>query len=174
MTWLGIALFILLAGVETIIQPLRMTAMRLVHSQRFARIAKSTPLQATIYCAIIIVMTNLNALVDFVLHPDIPYFDEEHLIVGGVTGLVSSVLFGILLSYIRHQDSLINRIKTLESILPICANCKKIRKVDSDPKQMASWQPIESYITQKTNAKLSHGICPECMEKLYPEYRQSG
>ena len=37
-------------------------------------------------------MSNLNALVDYVLHPYIPYFDKEHLIVGGVTGLVSIVL----------------------------------------------------------------------------------
>ena len=137
------------------------------------KIAKSAAFQTIIYLAIIIVMTNLNALVDFSLHPAIPYFDKEHLIVGGITGLVSTVLFGLLFIYMRHLNNALNTIITLESILPICSNCKKIRKTDSDPKRMDSWQPIESYITQKTTTKFSHGICPECLSKLYPEYTDS-
>ena len=112
-------------------------------------IAKSTAFQTSIYLTIIIVMTNLNALVDFFIHPVIPYFDKEHLIVGGITGFVSIVLFGLLFIYMRHLDKALNTIIAIESILPICSNCKKIRKTDSDPKQMDSWQPIEFYITQK-------------------------
>ncbi len=92
------------------------------------------------------------------------------LIVGGITGFVSIVLFGLLFIYMRHLNNALNTIRALESILPICSNCKKIRKTDSDPKQMNSWQPIESYISQKTTTKFSHGICPECLSKLYPEY----
>ena len=92
-------------------------------------------------------MSNLNALVDAVLHPDIPYFDEEHLIVGGITGLVSIILFGLLTLYVRYLNKALSNIKTLESILPICSHCKKIRKPDSDPKNMESWQPLEAYIT---------------------------
>lgn len=144
--------------------------MRLQRSQCLAKIAKSTAFQTIIYLAVIIVMSNLNALVDLILHPDIPYFDEEHLIVGGITGFVSIVLFGMLFIYVRYLDNALDRIKTLESILPICSNCKKIRKTDSDPKKMDSWQPIESYITQKTTTIFSHGICPECFSRLYPEY----
>jgi hypothetical protein len=144
--------------------------MRQQRSERFVKIAKSTAFQTSIYLTIIIVMINLNALVDFFLHPEIPYFDKEHLIVGGITGFVSIVLFGLLFIYMRHLNNALNRIVTLESILPICSNCRKIRKADSDPKQMDSWQPIESYITQKTTTKFSHGICPECLSKLYPEY----
>jgi cadmium resistance protein CadD (predicted permease) len=138
--------------------------------KRFAKIAKSTAFQTILYLTIIIVMTNLNALVDFFLHPEIPYFDKEHLIVGGITGFVSIVLFGLLFIYMRHLNDALDTITTLESILPICSNCKKIRKTDSDPEQMDSWQPIESYITQMTTTKFSHGICPECLSKLYPEY----
>ena len=59
------------------------------------------------------------------------------------------------------------RVNTLESFLPICANCKKIRKPDSDPKEMDSWEHIETYISQRTSSLFSHGICPECMEELY-------
>ena len=94
--------------------------MRQQHSERFVKIAKSTAFQTTIYLTIIIVMTNLNALVDFFLHPEIPYFDKEHLIVGGITGFVSIVLFGLLFIYMRHLNNALNTIIALESILPIC------------------------------------------------------
>lgn len=108
-------------------------------------------------------------MVDYFLHPEIPYFDKEHLIVGGITGFVSIVLFGLLFIYMRYLNNALAKIKTLENILPICSNCRKIRKTGSDPRQIDSWQPIESYITQMTTSKFSHGICPECLSKLYPE-----
>lgn len=56
------------------------------------------------------------------------------------------------------------QIKTLRGMLPICANCKKIR----DDK--GYWSQIESYITKHSDAVFSHGICPECAKKLYPEF----
>jgi PAS domain S-box-containing protein len=55
-------------------------------------------------------------------------------------------------------------IKTLEGIIPICSSCKKIR----DDK--GYWEQIESYIRRHSDARFSHGICPECAEKLYPDY----
>ncbi|MEN6319297.1 MAG: hypothetical protein ABFD82_11150 [Syntrophaceae bacterium] len=61
------------------------------------------------------------------------------------------------------QDS-IAAIKTLRGLLPICASCKKVR----DDK--GYWSQIESYITEHSEAEFSHGLCPDCMEKLYPEY----
>jgi len=60
-----------------------------------------------------------------------------------------------------------HRVNTLESFLPICANCKKIRKPDSNPKEMDSWEQMETYISEHTSSQFSHGICPECMEELY-------
>ncbi|HSH13841.1 MAG TPA: hypothetical protein VLA15_08825, partial [Desulfurivibrionaceae bacterium] len=48
--------------------------------------------------------------------------------------------------------------------LPICAACKKIRDAQG------AWLPIEVYISNNSEAKFSHGICPGCTEKLYPEY----
>jgi hypothetical protein len=53
-------------------------------------------------------------------------------------------------------------IKTLHGILPICANCKKIRTDDG------AWQQLESYISQHTDAQFSHGICADCIQELYP------
>jgi PAS domain S-box-containing protein len=58
----------------------------------------------------------------------------------------------------------ISRIRTLSGMLPICSSCKKIR----DDK--GYWEQIEVYVRNHTEADFSHGICPECAEKLYPEY----
>ena len=55
-------------------------------------------------------------------------------------------------------------IKTLHGILPICSYCKKIR----DDK--GSWNQLEAYISEHTDAKFSHGLCSECAKKMYPEY----
>ena len=55
------------------------------------------------------------------------------------------------------------KVKTLSGMLPICASCKKIR----DDK--GYWNQIESYIGRHSDAQFSHGICPDCARKLYPE-----
>lgn len=52
----------------------------------------------------------------------------------------------------------------------MCTMCKKIRKPDADPEKQESWQAIDSYITEKTTTKLSHGICPECADRYFAEY----
>lgn len=57
----------------------------------------------------------------------------------------------------------LEKVKTLSGFLPICASCKKIR----DDK--GYWNQIESYIAKHSEAEFSHGVCPECAEKLYPE-----
>jgi len=62
----------------------------------------------------------------------------------------------------RLRDAL-DRIRTLEGFLPICAWCKKIRDEDG------SWNSLEKYIRHRTKADLTHSICPDCMEKLYPD-----
>ncbi len=62
------------------------------------------------------------------------------------------------------EDALKN-IKVLKGFLPICASCKNIR----DDK--GYWQQIESYIRDHSEAEFSHGICPECAEKLYPDLK---
>jgi DNA-binding response OmpR family regulator len=61
-------------------------------------------------------------------------------------------------------------IKTLRGIFPICANCKKIRLENMEEKDPNSWVTVEDYISRRTEAKFSHGLCPVCARKLYPEY----
>lgn len=57
----------------------------------------------------------------------------------------------------------LEEIKTLRGIIPICSECKKIRT------EKKSWEDIESYISSHSQAIFSHGLCDDCMRKLYPE-----
>jgi len=59
-------------------------------------------------------------------------------------------------------------IKTLKHILPICANCKKIRT------DTGYWKNVEEYIEEHSPSMLSHGICPDCSKKLYPDLSRKG
>jgi hypothetical protein len=60
------------------------------------------------------------------------------------------------------QEAL-SRVKRLEGMISICANCKKIRD------DQGLWRAIESYIQQHSEATFSHGLCPACRKALYPE-----
>lgn len=65
---------------------------------------------------------------------------------------------------ISQLQKSISEIKTLRGILPICSYCKKIRDDEG------YWNQVEVYVKQHSDARFSHGICPDCMEKHYPEY----
>lgn len=56
------------------------------------------------------------------------------------------------------------KLKEISGLLPICSNCKKIR----DDK--GYWEQIETYIRNHSKAEFSHGLCPECAKRIYPEY----
>lgn len=60
--------------------------------------------------------------------------------------------------------SALTEIKTLRGIIPICAGCKKIRD------DAGYWHQVESYIQDHSEAQFSHGLCPECIKKYYPEH----
>jgi len=57
----------------------------------------------------------------------------------------------------------LTEVRTLSGLLPICSSCKKIRD------DTGYWKDVETYISQHSTAEFSHGICPDCMQKLYPE-----
>jgi HAMP domain-containing protein len=65
---------------------------------------------------------------------------------------------------IGELQQALGEVKALRGILPICSSCKKVRS------DQGSWQQIESYIREHSEADFSHGICPECARRLYPEY----
>ncbi|HNX33022.1 MAG TPA: GAF domain-containing protein [Kiritimatiellia bacterium] len=57
-------------------------------------------------------------------------------------------------------------LQTLRGIVPICAHCKSIRDKEN------RWHPIEHYLVKHPQADFSHGICPACLKKLYPEVEE--
>lgn len=69
---------------------------------------------------------------------------------------------------IRELRSALSEISALQGILPICSGCKKIRD-DS-----GYWEQVEAYVSRHTGAQFSHGMCPGCLTKLYPEYGKDG
>lgn len=70
-----------------------------------------------------------------------------------------------LLAEKQNLEQALGEIKTLSGLIPICSNCKKIR----DDK--GYWQQVEIYVRDHSEAEFSHGICPDCLEKLYPDYK---
>ena len=65
--------------------------------------------------------------------------------------------------HLDHIEAL-SKLKRLTGMLPICSSCKKIRN------DAGYWEQIEAYILDHSEAEFSHGICPECAVKVYPEY----
>lgn len=64
---------------------------------------------------------------------------------------------------IQQLQEALASVKKLSGLLPMCASCRKIRDNDG------SWHELEYYIRKHTEADFSHGICPECRQRLYPE-----
>lgn len=67
----------------------------------------------------------------------------------------------------KHNKELraaLNQVKLLSGLLPICANCKKIRDDEG------YWRQVEDYIQVHSEAEFSHGVCPQCAGELYPDF----
>jgi len=77
--------------------------------------------------------------------------------VGGVDYVTKPFIAEELLARVKTHVQM----KTLKGLLPVCSSCKKIR----DDK--GYWNQIEGYIEKYSEVKFSHGICPECSDKLY-------
>lgn len=97
--------------------------------------------------------------------------DLPHLLLGSIATPVNwreslfetLIIAPIGLIIIRNTKILFSRMKYLEGLLRICSSCKKICD------EQGNWQQIETYIHERSEASFSHGLCPRCAEKLYPE-----
>ncbi|MFH2066818.1 MAG: hypothetical protein ABIK15_16590 [Pseudomonadota bacterium] len=101
---------------------------------------------------------------------DIPYwlFGAEATPINWRESLFESICILILGAVVIYfTNKMFQRMKYLEGILPVCSSCKKIRDDQNN------WHAIESYIRDRSDAEFSHGICPECAARLYPEYRSA-
>jgi hypothetical protein len=116
--------------------------------------------------------------------------DQEHILDGGTWasihfefGLISEIGQNLIflmmnskraeMDFIRSRSKLnstvldltaaLSEVKRLQGILPICSYCKKIRD------DHGAWQGIEGYVRERSDVQFSHGICPECAKKHYPD-----
>jgi len=64
----------------------------------------------------------------------------------------------------KQLKEALETVKTLKGLIPICANCKNIRDDEG------FWHQVEEYVQRHSEAEFSHGICPECVKELYPEF----
>jgi hypothetical protein len=68
---------------------------------------------------------------------------------------------------LRKREKALEDVRVLRGLLPICASCNRIRD------DQGYWTQLEGYIKTHSEADFTHGTCPECVERLYPEiYKQ--
>ncbi|MEW6367593.1 MAG: response regulator transcription factor [Acidobacteriota bacterium] len=91
-------------------------------------------------------------------------FDSEELRARIRVGERMLALQSALAERILQLENAISHVKTLQGVLPICSHCHRIRTDEQ------SWTRIEKYLTEHTDARLSHGICPSCLEKYYSDW----
>lgn len=121
-----------------------------------------------------LILSIVSSIVWFAANGDQPYTIPEYATWNTIIRLISFLAFGW--SVARLKQSLDNErettealrrslseVKVLESFLPICAECKKIRT------QQGVWQQLEVYIGQHANTQFSHGYCPECARRALVE-----
>ncbi|MBW2737700.1 MAG: response regulator [Deltaproteobacteria bacterium] len=118
----------------------------------------------------IILLTSLNRKKDIVAGLEAgaddyigkPYeADELHVRVK--VGKRVAALQSALVEQVHSLREALAHVKTLQGILPICMHCHKIRN------DQQSWEKLEKYIAKHSDAQFSHGLCPECLEKYYPD-----
>jgi PAS domain S-box-containing protein len=89
-----------------------------------------------------------------------PFYDEQ----GNFTGYIGSCVD--VTDRVEMQEELKRKkdveIQSLRKLLPICAGCKKIRN------DQGFWEQVEEYFSRNSDTSFTHGLCPDCMQKLYP------
>lgn len=91
---------------------------------------------------------------------------QDYLVKGQIntSQLVRSVRYAMeRQKLITELEKRLKEIKTLQGLLPMCAWCRHIRD------DAGYWKNLEAYIMEHSDATFSHGICPKCMKKVYPE-----
>lgn len=87
-------------------------------------------------------------------------FDREELSARLRVGQRVLELQARLTEHVRKLEAALASVQQLQGLLPICSYCKRIRNDQN------YWQQVEAYISERTQAEFTHGICPECLENL--------
>lgn len=96
----------------------------------------------------------------FALLEEAPGTTADLMINAGIR-TVALVAFAVVIDRVARQA---REIRVLRGLLPVCGFCKKIRT------EGQNWQPIESYVTERSEASFTHTVCPECAKQHYGEY----
>lgn len=130
-----------------------------------------------VFCFIIFVLSGSYDCVEQLLEISEKYeeYEFDEIITVGIFLVFSLAIF----SFRRWQDlrkfkillvqrneelrTVIEELHQIRGILPICSGCKSIRDDEG------YWHQVESYVQKHSDATFSHGICPVCVEKLYPD-----
>ena len=105
---------------------------------------------------------------------DIGSDDAFRLLVFGGVALLTNSIAAERRRAEQQQQRLIDelrdanaRIQTLSDLLPMCPHCKRVRTAD------AGWKPLQRYIEEAPNLRVSHALCPDCSVSVYPEFHVS-
>jgi phosphoserine phosphatase RsbU/P len=102
---------------------------------------------------------------DYVVKP----FDPDELLARVYVGMQVVGLQVQLAARVRELEDALSQVKQLRGFLPICPSCKNVRDDQN------YWHQVERYIQSHSEAEFTHGICPECWEKVVkPQLRQHG
>ena len=91
-------------------------------------------------------------------------YETDELRVRVKVGERVAALQSALVEQVHSLQEALVHVKTLQGILPICMHCHKIRN------DQQSWEKLEKYIAEHSDAQFSHGLCPECLKKHYPDF----
>jgi len=107
------------------------------------------------------------------------FFEKEHMadlmqaglshqftFLGSIAAYIILIIALIIINAQRVEQEMLtakDEIKTIAGLIPICAACKKIRDYQG------SWSQLEAYLSKHADLEFSHALCPECMQKMYPE-----
>ena len=87
-----------------------------------------------------------------------------HTVINTAIRMATFSLFALLIDRTARQTKALKKeVRTLRGLLPICGFCKRIR-TDGD-----NWVQIEAYVSDRSEARFSHGVCPECVSEHYAD-----
>ena len=101
---------------------------------------------------------------DYLVKP----FDASELRARVEVGRRMLEMRAVLADKVQELALALDQVKTLRGIVPICANCKNVRD------DQGYWNRVETYMRDHTGAEFSHAVCPDCMDKLYPQLQERG
>ncbi len=131
---------------------------------------RKTALRMVLYGFIVLLMSNLEAMVESVIDPEIPYFDEEHLIVGGVTAIMTIILFGVLETHLARRRKMEAMLRESDRRSAEIAVYNQL-VIDSSPLGIATFD-AESGMCVSANGTIAKIVGATVEEILGQNFRQ--